>query len=205
MSTPASPERVWRALLGAFALCTPLLAAAAEPAAADPAVERERIAAERAAAQVRYRQAMDACTALIAITACQDRARADRRQALERLDADQAALDERQRRERADARRAAIEQRRAARDLAPAASAAERGAPAPTSSTPLFPARPEPAADRASAAARHEADALARYRERQQRAQAHQLEVQRRNAEQDARHPPAAGLPVPAASAGASR
>ncbi len=167
------------------------LAAAAAP---DEAAQRARLERERAAAETRYQQALQACSGSFALTNCQERARAERRKTFDRLDAEEADLDAAQRRRRAEERQREIE-RNAAQRPAASAAATEPRPHAPPAPTPVFPKVAPPAPQSASAAAKREAETLERYRQRQERAAAHKAEVERRNAEQDAKRPPAPGLP----------
>lgn len=195
MSTRALPRRLAAALLLALAIVRPA-------AAADADAVRSRIDDERRAAQTRYDAALVECESRFARTACEDKAREQLRSVSQRLDAERAALDDAERRARAADRHAAVAQRARERaaEAAPAAASARpattrKSGPAPA---PLFGARPAAAA---SAVARVDAEALARWNERQQRAREHEEAIRRRNAELAARKPPAAGLPLPAASA----
>ncbi len=171
-------------------------------AASDEAAQRERIGRERAAAETRYREAMQDCADHFALTACEERARAERRDTLERLSAQEADLDAARHRRQAEERKREIERNAAPRPSASAPAAVPRphALPAPTP-TPIFPQVAPPASDAAAAAARREAQARERYRLRQQRAAAHKAEVERRNAQEDARRAPAQGLPPAPASA----
>jgi len=76
-----------------------LLALAA--GAAHGADERARIAAERAQAQKVYDARYRECQSQFAVTACVDKARAERRAALEQLSQQQAVLDDAERKQRA--------------------------------------------------------------------------------------------------------
>jgi len=96
----------------AASLALALLAGTAgAAAAADERAERERIARERAAVQSRYAQQEQACRGQFAVTACVDRARAERREAMDHLTEQERVLDEAQRKRRAAERLARIEQR----------------------------------------------------------------------------------------------
>jgi len=169
--------------------------------------ERARIDAERRSVETRFSQAQAACQGRFMLTSCLDAARHERRLALDRLQRQQLAIDDIARRERAALRRQALQNRSIdpprpsapaqtppagpagmlAREAAPAGSATARHRatlPSPSSAaTPVS----------AAAAQRNQADFL----KRQQEAQDHRDAVLERNAQQDARHPPAAGLPVP--------
>ena len=198
MSTRGLPER-FAGLVAALALVAPALHAQSAP---DQSAARARIESERGEAEARFGQALLACAGSFALTACQDSARAERRHTIERLNAERAMLDEQLRRERAQARRQDIDQHLAER-AATAASTASAPERSPRKATLPASRPPAPAvAPAAAAAAAREAEALARWRERQQRYEAHLAEVRRRNAELEARKPAAAALPVPAASGG---
>ncbi|TMG97487.1 MAG: hypothetical protein E6H79_21125 [Betaproteobacteria bacterium] len=70
-------------------------------AAAHGADERARIAAERAQAQKLYDTRYRECQSQFAVTACVDKARAERRATLEQLSQQQAVLDDAERKQRA--------------------------------------------------------------------------------------------------------
>ncbi len=177
-----------------------------QSAPVDDAAERSRIAAERRAVQAGFDSARAACEKRFVVTECLDAARADRRQALDRLQRQQVVLDEARRRERAAERQRDIETRAASADerdaqpLPPVRAAGSAAAPA------RRPSQTAPAHGASSASA----DALAQRRRvtfanRQAAAKEHQRAVDERNARHDAQHKPAAALPVPANASAASR
>ncbi len=196
-------------ILLAIFLGTLLLRPAFGAAPADDR-SRERIAAERREADRRFDAARLQCEQRFAVTACLEDARSERRRVLDRLASEEAALDEVQRRARAAERLRAIQSKtdKAPRGVAPAASAPEprvrarkpqRAAsaalPSPVSPDAAEPSRAPGASPQA--AERHRQAQQARERE----AQVHREAVTRRNAERDARKPPAAPLPLPSAPA----
>jgi colicin import membrane protein len=194
-------------LLPAGLLALWCIGAAAQTATPDDTAQRERIAAERAAVQSRHDDTVRACAAEFAVTACINRAAAQRRAAMEALDREQAALDASARERRAAERTRRVEDKQRA---AAARAAAQASAPVPETRTPRPPPAPASGAKRtarptdAQARAAESAAAAARRRieaeRRREKAEAHAEEVMRRNAERAARKPPAAPLP-PASAA----
>lgn len=184
--------------LAAWLACS----AASSVAATDEAAERARIAAERAVVEQRFNAAQADCQARFVVTDCLDRARAERRQALDQLQRQSLLLDDAKRRERAALRLQAIQRRDAeAPPRTPEATAATAGAA--SAAAPRSGRRPASATSPASASS--SADNAARQRQaqfqrRQEAARLHELAVQQRNARQDATRQPAAGLPAPGAS-----
>jgi len=201
------PDRwVRKAWLAPMLLAALVAQAWGQAASMDDAAERSRIAAERRAVQAGFESARAACEKRFVVTECLDAARADRRQALDRLQRQQVVLDEARRRARAAERqrdietRATIADERDAQPLPPVRVAASGVQP---------PRRPNHAAP-TQAAASASADAQAQRRrvtfaQRQAAAREHQRAVDERNARQDAQHKPAAALPLPAPSSAASR
>lgn len=206
MSILRSPDR-WP--LCCWALAAVLLAPAAASAAPDEtAVQLERITRERAQVQREAQAAQAACAQQFAVTACVDRAKAERRQRLLQLDRERAVLDEAQRKRRAADRLAQLERREAVRvqqqpkitvrSRASAASAAADPASVPAA-TPLPAAEPTrdsaaaaadaQAATRAAAAARRASDAAT-----------HRRTIEQRNLERAKQRPPAPPLPLPPAA-----
>ncbi len=199
----------WRAsmlLVLLVLLVAPAAPAWGQTASVDDAAERSRIAAERRAVQAGFDSARAACERRFVVTECLDSARAERRQALDRLQRQQVVLDEARRRSRAAERQRDIETRAAGADerdaqaLPPARAAASAAVP------PRRPSHPAPS----SAAASASADAQAQRRRisfanRQAAAREHQRAVDERNARHDAQHKPAAALPLSAPASAASR
>ena len=187
---------VW--LAGCFALAT---------AATDDTAERQRIAAERAVVEQRFNAALAVCQTRFMVTDCLDRARAERRQALDQLQRQTLLLDDEKRRARAAQRLQAIQRRDAEASQRSTATATTKSAAA-SASAPIAGQRPARELPRAAAPSSASASAAAQQRQmqfqrRQEAARLHELAVQQRNARQDAKRPPAAGLPVPGASAAA--
>lgn len=181
--------------------------------------DRERIAAERREADRRFDAARRQCEQRFAVTACLEDARSERRRVLDRLADEQAALDEAQRRTRAAERLRSIQAKTAAAPAAhgpaasaPAARVLAASAPVATTALPMSAAPSSSGASAPIARARASGtapQAAARHRQAQQArehdAQVHREAVIRRNAERDARKPPAAPLPVPSAPSGGGR
>lgn len=218
MSTRASPERCRGAatasaarMLAAGALWLATVASAqGQVQTLDPQAERARIERDRQAVQARHDAALRDCAGTLALTACQERAHAQRRAAVEALDAERAALDDAQRRARVKTQRAATEQRAREHEaaLAARAAASRTAAPAAANAASVPATRPPKPAGAAHEAPPdregREAQARARWQARNERARAHREAVERRNAEDVARRTPAAGLPLPPASRPAS-
>jgi hypothetical protein len=204
------------ALLGLL-LAIPARAAegVGQGAAADVAAETARIATERRAVEARFAQAQAACRERFLVNACLQDARAERRAALDPLQRQQLMLDDLRRRERAAERLRAIQDHAREQALKPpqpavsvrqAASAPAGSVSAPPSANSV-PAERPPAALAASPARSDPAGAAAaaqrarrQHADRVQSAQDHAEAVRQRNAQHEARRPPAAGLPLPAAS-----
>jgi hypothetical protein len=175
--------------------------------AAEPEDERARLREERAAIEARFRAEEAGCAGRFAVTACMDRARAGRREALAPVDRALAALEDAERRKRASERLQRIEakQREAAERRPPPAKVvpSPRRPPAAASAAAL----PDDAAPGAGPANRQPAlrpsprpGAADAYDRRQREAAAHREAVERRNEERAARRPPAAPLPAPASA-----
>jgi colicin import membrane protein len=182
-----------------LAVCCGAVAAAPDTDAA----ERQRIAAERQAVEARYAAARKDCEARFVVNQCLDQARQARRAALEPLQRQIHLLDDARRRERAVERLRVIQERQSAAADRPALAkpSATDGAASAIAQPPSSvhrAVRPPPSA---SAAAQVAQQRQAQQQQRLKDAQSHQEAVQSRNARQDAHRPPAAGLPVPGASA----
>lgn len=208
-----------------------LIALAGATAAATPnpdAAQLERIRTEQRDVQARYAKAAAACGKEFAVTDCVDRARAERRAALDRLKRERLAIDDARRQRSAAAREQKV-QRKAAVAADQAASAAARararadgsandepqGAAGPGYATrALKPstqqAAPKPAVrthdhtlatrQAAQQAAKRASDAQLR----NEKAEQHRKDVAKRLAEKAQKRPAAAGLPVPPAGAGSA-
>ena len=188
-----------------------VVAAGLAQAQVDDSARRSALAGERESEQSRYAAAARACEAQFAVTACLDKAKRERRRALDRLDSEQAKLDQAVRQRRAAERRARIDEKQrvaAQRTIVPpaadstkaaqrAGSAAARTASAPTRRVRNPDGR---ALDAAAAASARQSAAAQRRRE----ALAHAEAAHRRQAERAAHRAPAAGLPA-ASAASASR
>jgi len=189
------------------------------------AAEIDRIRRERQVAEAQYAKAAEACRKEFAVTACLDKARSERRTAMDRLRQAEIVINDERRRvkaaERTDAvarkTRAAAEQSTGPASSADAGGKLARpaaGGRAARSPAPGASAAPKPHA--AQGAGRdHSADGLiaatqAARRASDARAQQTQLarhrqDVLERNAAQAKKHPPAAGLPTPGLAASKAR
>lgn len=184
------------------------LGAAAADTPADEVQRRERLAAERVAVQARYDTAVRECEKAFAVTGCMNRAKSERRSALDRIAREELSLDDAQRRRRADERRQRIAQKQQAAASRAAASApdlrlrAPRQA-APAASAPRPSRRAEPRTPEAAAAEAAEAKRRSEQaQKRRERAASHEQAVRERNEKERASgKTPAAPLPVPPASA----
>lgn len=183
-------------------------------------VERGRIQRERAAVESAFATQERVCQERFAVTACVEDAQRARRSALAELRRQATVLDEAQRKQRAERRRQVI-QDNLAREAAEQRDATQR----PVREAPVAPGErsppverepkaarpaphkapdarraavppPAPAGNRAAQEARHRA----RFEARQRDVHAHQDEVRQRNEAAAGKRPPAAPLPVPAAS-----
>jgi hypothetical protein len=146
--------------------------------------ERARIAAERAQAQKTYDARYRECQSQFAVTACVDKARAERRATLEQLSQQQAVLDDAERKQRAAQRAQQIHEKMSQGN----APAAQRPSPelqvkAPRVSRKSSGAAPPRAAASAASAglsdaqrAQHRAD----YERHQREAAEHREELERR-------------------------
>ncbi|HEX7440296.1 MAG TPA: hypothetical protein VF319_09375 [Caldimonas sp.] len=169
--------------------------------AGDPPVrDRQHIADERAAAEARFGERQRECLERFVATPCIDAAKRDRRETLARLRREQSQLDDSLRKARAADRNEAIRKRQgeeAVREEAPAKGRAPREPPRPASAALRAEA---PAVGRAiSAAQRSEQEARNRasFEAARDAAEAHRAEVEARNARREAKHKPAAPLPLP--------
>lgn len=195
MSASMRPGLVAGVLAFAFSLAW----AQAGGAPGSDAAERARIATERRAVEDRFDAASRDCETRFMVTDCLADARAQRREALAPLQRQLHLLDDARRRQRAVERLRAIQARESAAAARPALGASTAAASAPAQPSAPRAVRP---ADRATAPAPPQSpDRAARHAQRLQQARAHEAAVMARNASRDARQPPAAGLPVPAAPA----
>ena len=172
--------------------------------AADAQAERERIRTERAQAEQRFAEAERDCNTRFVVTSCVEAARAQRRDALNRLRNEELVLDQAERRQRAAERAAAIHDKQA-HDEAP--RAVPRAAPPPASAPPSQLHLRSPGAKAARTEPRLSPEAEARnraaYESRLREAQEHREAIERRNAERQAKaKKPALALPLPPTAAG---
>jgi len=185
-----------------------LLASGASAADDSDRIERQRIDRERSAAQARFEAQQADCRSRFAVTACVDRARAERRDTLDHLTEQQRVLDEARRKRRAALRAAAIRARieQAESDRAsPASRAVEArapprrdavGKPAPTAEPPTGATGAAPGERDAAERARRE-----QYAARQRAAQQQREKNAERITERAKKKPRAAPLPQAPASA----
>lgn len=181
--------------------------------------ERRRIALERQQSDAEFSRADAACRPRFVVAACLEEARQRHRDAHERLRLQLTMLDEAQRKRRAaeriDAIRAKVSAEEASRRevelqarshsaAQPAASAASSprahavDAARPVKTPPAPSPRSEPRSAKRPAVA--DAQRVSEYQARQQAAQAHRADVERRNAARAASgKKPAAPLPIPPA------
>jgi colicin import membrane protein len=216
--------RIRAALLTTIALA----AAAVVPARAEDS-ERAKIAQERADIEARYAERERECRTRFVVTSCVDDAKRDRRRGLDALRARQLNLDEELRHERTEARRAELATK-AAEDARRDQERAARAASAPpggrSAAKPLEPRhdaasntdrqpggphdQPISPADRlgvkptqrgtAEERQAREERSRAAYEARQRAAEEHRRAVTEKTAKRLQEHPPAAPLPLPAAS-----
>ncbi len=183
-------------------------------AADDDAAQGRRIERERSEVAARARVGEAACAERFAVSACLAQVRAERRAALQQLDAQRALLDDAQRKRRAADRQARIQERQDAQ-----AKADESRLPPAPAAQPKAAARQAlaPPADEAggatgsdarrrnpTATAKQRADAARRAaasKRRVDEATAHRAAVEQKNRDRDAKRAPAKDLPVPVAPA----
>jgi len=187
-------------------------AIACSVAATPPSNERMQLAEQRQAIERRFAAEQAECGNRFAVTSCTEAARLKRRDALAVLQQEEAAQAMNDRQATAERRRAAIQSRAVADAKRPAESASAAAAAAAASATRVERAVATPKRspvesrtaspvdiDTGQARARR---ARADYEKRQRNAEAHRLEVERRNAKRAARGlKSAAPLPTPASAA----
>lgn len=180
---------------------------------ASPGVSAEsdeaRLKRERQEIDQRHARAVEACQREFAATACLDRARAERRAALDGWRQQRLVIDDAKRRMRAAQRLQDIQARNAEIDsrigsnVEPSASAAT----SPRRRDAAVEVQPPASAAsgaRAAQAIDQAAKASAQRRQRERKAAEHRAKVEKRNAESAARRPSAPGLPVPSAASAVS-
>lgn len=171
-------------------------------AEADDAGERTRIREERAQAQRLYEERERTCQTQFVVTSCVDAARQERRTTLERLRHQELVLDTAVRKQRAATRSAQIREKQDAKDARPNPLVVRERQAAParppsTRAAPSSGARAASAPLRARDDAEQERRKRAAFETKQQEADAHRAEVERRNAERAKKTKPAAPLPTP--------
>lgn len=211
MSIRPSPELLRTAAVACLvACCAAATAADALDLRADR--ERQRASNERRRIEAEYGARVRQCETQFVVTSCIEEAKAQRREALDRLTQQQAVIEDALRKQRAAERLERLQEKQqqaAERRNAPtvpprvvhrasrAASAASAAASAPASSSSPAIRLPESHLPSPAEQRRNEAA----YQQRQKAAAEHKALVERRNAERAAAHKPAASLPLPAASA----
>jgi len=171
--------------------------------------DEARLKRERHEIDQRHARAVEACQHEFAATACLDRARAERRAAVDGWRQQRLVIDDAKRRMRAAQRLQDIQARNAEIDSR-IGSAVSSSAVAPTaprrSASPLKAQPPASAASDARAAQSIDqaAKVSAQRRQREREAAEHRAKVEKRNAESAARRPSAPGLPVPAPASAVS-
>jgi colicin import membrane protein len=178
------------------------VAAFAPGAAADQtALERARIRDERAQAQRLYEERERTCHERFAVTGCLNAARAQRREALERLRHEELVLDNAERKQRAAARTMRIREKQIAQESKPPPLVVRERVAAPRKPAPK--ATPEQAsgADAARGAPRLSEEQARRnkaaFEAKQKEAAEHRADVEQRNAARSQKTKPTAALPVP--------
>ena len=225
MSRVSLAQRLGRVLVGCGGLVLVGASLAAESpamkqatpatAAADAAAQHRAIAIERAAIERRFSADQQDCQQRFQVNDCLTLASAERRQAMHGLQQRTLQLDDAKRRQRA-AQWLQLQQQRQAELAATAANSAsgvasgrqaKTASSAASSAAPAAPAAPRrairPALQPAIAPDElraQEQGRRAQYDSRQAVAKTHQQALAERNAEPLRKRPPAAALPVPAAS-----
>jgi hypothetical protein len=171
-----------------------LVSGAALAAEIDDRAEREQIRQRREVVEAQHVQRQAECHKRFAVTACLDKARLERHDALAALREQELALDDAQRRVRTEAQARRLAEKSEKSQRPPKPSAAASPASAPRSVREPRPAKsPKPApADRSA----EERAARARFDARQQEIRAHREEIEKRNAKKPAKT--AIPLPLPA-------
>jgi hypothetical protein len=207
MSTLRSPEGLSVALLLALA-CGAAFAADALDLRADR--ERQRTANERRRIEAEYTARIRQCESQFVVTSCVEEARAQRREALDRLTQQQAVIEDALRKQRAAERMERLQEKQQQ-------AAERRNAPPVPPRVVHRSARPASAASGAASSAALQLPAShlpgaaeqrrnqAAYEKRQKDAAEHREQVEQRNAQRAATRKPAASLPLPSAASAASR
>jgi colicin import membrane protein len=184
----------------ALAVCA--VAALPRVVAADQtALERARIREERAQAQRLYEDRERTCHDRFAVTGCLDAARAQRREALDRLRHEELVLDSAERKQRAASRATRIREKQIAQESKPAPLVVRERLAAPRKPAKATPEQATAAAAAASAAPRLSEEQARRnkaaFDAKQKEAAEHRGDVEQRNAARAQRTKPTAALPVP--------
>jgi len=177
-----------------------LLGAMPAFAQADAAAERARIAHERRQVESNYSAEVARCESQFIVASCVEKARQQRRTALDRLSREQNVLDDALRKQRAAERLQRVQDKRRAiaeRPAEPPPRVVQRAASA---SVAPAASRPVSAAHDARPSAAEQAEREAANERRVHEAAKHRREVEQRNARRAVTRKPAAALPMPAAS-----
>lgn len=168
--------------------------------------ERARVAAEKQRVESVYEAKLRQCQSQFIVTSCIDDARAERREAMDRLSQQQAVMDDALRKQRAAERLETLQEKREAATRRRETARTQVVERAPSRSAPASSALPRAYAEGASHprpeapnAAERERNAAA-FQARQRAAAAHRESVERRNAKRAAGHKGAAPLPLPASA-----
>jgi colicin import membrane protein len=185
----------------ALAACA--VAVFAQGAAADQtALERARIRDERAQAQRLYEERERTCHERFAVTGCLDAARAQRREALDRLRHEELVLDSAERKQRAAARAMRIREKQIAQESKPTPLVVRERQAAPRKPVPKAAPERVSGADAAASATPRLSEEQARrnkaaFDAKQKEAAEHRADVEQRNAARSQKTRSKAALPLP--------
>jgi colicin import membrane protein len=187
----------------ALALCA--MGAAAHAAADQTAAERARIRDERTQAQRLYEERERDCHERFAVTGCLEAARAQRREALDRLRHEELVLDNAERKQRAATRTARIREKQIAQESKPSPLVVRERSAAQRKPAPKATAAPSGGASTAASAPPRLSEEQARrnkaaFEAKQKQAAEHRAEVEQRNAQRSQKTKATAALPVPKAA-----
>jgi len=176
--------------------------AASSQAADQNGVERARIREERAQAQRLYEERARACDERFAVTSCLEEARAQRREAMDRLRHEEFVLDNAKRKQRAAERTKRIREKQIEHESKPSPLVVRERTEAPAKrAAKTSPPAASGGASHASSTS-HISDEQARrnraaFEAKQKQAAEHRAEVEQRSAERLQKTKPTASLPVP--------
>jgi len=184
-----------------IALAACAIVAVARGAPDTNATERARIRDERAQAQRLFEERERQCNERFAVTSCLESARAQRREALDRLRQEELVLDSAQRKQRAADRAARIREKDS--------TEASKPSPLVVRERPAEPRKPAAKPSQAAASGAPAASSAPRisdeqakrnkeaFEEKQKQAAEHRADVERRNAERTRKAKPVPPLQVP--------